>query len=169
VGTDLYAQAAALLSACETLLGTRAPTVSFVSPGLPVFDCCPMLAVHVPSLGEAFTSPTQGALVSGHRGKFGRVNLTALVVSIVRCDQEKPGGTLPDVIAKEATAAEVLEDVWTLWNGLYRMLDDGTLFHDCNERYFDGARAINGSGGCIGYTLNLRVALPGYDPTAVGT
>lgn len=169
MGDDLYAQAVALLNACETLLGTRSPAVSFVSPSLPVFDCCPMLAVHVPSLGEAFTSPTQGALVSGHRNTFGRVNLSTLVVSIVRCDQEKIGGALPDVIKKEATAAEVMEDVWTLWNGLYRMLGDGTLFNDCGERFFDGARAINSSGGCVGYTLTFRVSIPGYDPTQAGT
>lgn len=164
MGSDLYAQASALLTACEQILGARCPEVTFVSPSLPVFDCCPFLSVHVPSLGEAFTQPTQGGLVTGHRNKFGRVNLTALVVTIVRCDQETPSGALPDVPAKEATAAEVMEDVWTLWNGLYRKLDDGTLFRDCGERYFEGARVINSSGGCVGYNLAFRVSLPGYDP-----
>jgi hypothetical protein len=166
--TDLYEQAASLLAACDALLGARAPATAFVSPSLPVFDCCPMLAVYVPALGEALTSPTSGALVGGHRRTFGRVNLTTLVVTIVRCDQEKPDNMLPDVAAKQATAAEVMQDVWTLWNGLYRLVDDGVLFEGCGERYLDGARLINSSGGCVGYTITLRISLPGYDP-GVGT
>lgn len=166
--TDLYAQAQALLEACQDLLGARSPDVAFVSPGTPVFDCCPMLSVHVPALGEAITSPTQGALVTGHRYSFGRVNLSTLIVSIVRCDQETPSDALPDVAAKEATAAEVLADAWVLWNGLYRMLDDDELFVGCGERYMDSARAIDSSGGCVGYLLTLRVSIPGYDP-ALGT
>lgn len=163
---DLYAQAQALLDACETLLGARSPDVAFVSPGPPVFDCCPMLAVHVPAIGEASTVGL-GALDSGHRYSQARVNLSMLVVSIVRCDQEN-NGSLPNVPAKEATASEVLQDVWTLWNGLYRMFSDGVLFRGCGERFFDGARAIPPSGGCVGWLLTFRVSIPGYAPV-VGT
>lgn len=160
---DLYLQAEALLNACQDLLGTRSPEIAFISPGTPVFDCCPMLAVHVPSIGEASTSPLL-ALDQGHRHNQGRVNLSALVVSIIRCDAESSTNNgLPNIPAKQATSLEVLQDAWVLWNGLYRMNEDGVLFQGCGERIFDGARAIDPSGGCVGYLFNFRVSIPGYN------
>jgi hypothetical protein len=166
---DLYTQAQALLDASVMLLGARSPNVAFVSPGTPVFDCCPMLAVHVPSIEEAGTGPQTTVLDAGHRYRHGRLNLSTLIVSIIRCDQET-NGSLPDVPAKQATAGEVLEDAWTLWNGLNRMLSDGSLFRGCSERFFDGARAIDSSGGCVGYLITARITIPGWNPLdEVGT
>jgi hypothetical protein len=160
---DLHAQASALLEACQTILGGRCPATAFVSAGEPAFDCCPMLAVHVPAISEASTSPG-GALTSGHRNNFGRVSQTTMIVSIIRCDQEVAAGTLPDPIKKEATAAEVHEDAWTLWNGIYRLIADGVLFHGCSERYLDGARIVDSSGGCVGWRIQVRASIPGYNP-----
>lgn len=162
--SDLYTQAASLLEACEDLLGARAPAVSFVSPGPPVFDCCPMLSVHVSGINEGGTPPP-GALGAGHRYTSARVNQVGLVVSIVRCDQESSAGVFPDVAKKEETAAEVYEDIWTLWNGLNRMSANGELFQGCGERFFDGARPITPSGGCVGFLFLIRLTLPGFDPT----
>jgi len=161
---DLYASAEALLQACITLLGASAPGTAFVSPGEPIYDCCPMLAVHVGSVVEAGTSPG-GALDSGHRTRFSRVNVVSLVVSIVRCDVEVASQTLPNVAAKQGVAMQTYADGWTLWNGLYRMLADGVLFRNCSERFLDDAVPIDSSGGCVGFRIGLRVSLPGYDPT----
>lgn len=160
---DLYDQADALLDACIALLGSRAPATAFVSPSEPIYDCCPMLAVSVVQLGEAFTSPA-GTLDAGHRTKFSRVNTVSFNVHAVRCDTEVAAQTLPDVDAKQGVAMETYADGWTLWNGLYRMVDDGTLFRGCGERYLDAARPIDSSGGCVGFLISLRASLPGYDP-----
>lgn len=163
--TDLYDQTEALLDACTTILGTTAPPTAFVSPGEPIYDCCPMLAVHVASVAEAATSPG-GALDSGHRYRHGRVNLVSFVVSIVRCDPEVAAMTLPDVAAKQAVASEVLNDLWTLWNGLYRLVADEVLFAGCGERYLDGATPVDSSGGCVGTRIGLRASIPGFNPFA---
>lgn len=161
---DLFVRAETLLEACVTILADRAPATAFVSPAEPIWDCCPMLAVHVPSFGEASTLAGTGALSTGHRTTVGRVNLATFNISLVHCDSEVAANTLPDVAAKEQVSLDLYSDAWTLWCGLYRMTSDGTLFTDCGERFLDSARGFDSQGGCIGYRIALRVNVPGYNP-----
>ena len=89
---DLHDLAEELLAACVESLDTiptfapalgGAPERSFISPGLPVWDCCEQLTVHTEFVIENDTSP--GGLATGRRAVHGRINLVGLVASLTRC------------------------------------------------------------------------------------
>jgi len=161
--TDLYTQAAALLVACQTLLAVDTPSLSYLAPGTPAIDC-EMLTVHAPGVGEAPTGPAVGALDAGHRGKFGQVTLSSLLVTVTRCDAQPAFEDTPDPVAKAQVAERVLKDVWILWNGLYRLIETDGLFFGCGEKYLDPAQAIQPQGGMVGWTIPIRLSIPGYNP-----
>lgn len=168
---DLHALADELLQAAVESLDTiptfdvallGAPDRTFISPALPVFDCCEMLTVHVDGISEAGTSP-QGLAVS-RRATYGRINLAGLVVSIVRCiPTAGDGGQLPSIDSMQAAAEQTNADAWALWNHLFNMVRAGDLFALCSEVNWDGMRPINPSGGCGGWTASFRVQLDGYE------
>src|SRR5665811_316733 len=87
--TDLFDLAKEYLQACEAAVATTpgGPIArSFVSPGLPAWDCCPQLSVHVggPVIGD--TMPLAPPLQPGHRFEdTGTVNLVALTATVLRC------------------------------------------------------------------------------------
>lgn len=168
---DLHALADELLQAAIESIDTiptfapgllGAPDRSFISPALPVFDCCEMLTVHVDPISESGTSP-QG-LATGRRATYGRINLVALVVSIVRCIPTA-GGTndLPSIDSMQAAAEQTNADAWALWNHIYNLIRADDLLARCLEIFWDGMRPIAPSGGCGGWTLSLRVQLDGYE------
>lgn len=167
---DLHALAQELLDASVESLNTipsfdpglgGAPDRSFISPGLPVFDCCEMLTVHNVPITEADT--TTFALGAGKR--HARINLIALVVSAVRC-VPTVGATendLPSIEEMEAAAEQINADAWALWNHLWHMWKEEQLFTRCGQVYWDGLLPIAPEGGCVGSTVNFRVSLDGYD------
>lgn len=163
--TDLYDQAEALLDACRTLLGVRTPEDSYLSPGLPAFNCCPQLTVHVQNASEAAIGPVAG-LDAAHRYATARLNMIAYVVTILRCYDQPLNGSAPTAAQSATATAEVLADLWILWNGLNHLMNDGVLFRDCGERLFEASQAIDPQGACAGWLLFIRVSLPGYDPLA---
>lgn len=166
---DLHALAQELLVASVESLDTipgfdpglgGAPDRSFISPGLPVFDCCEMLTVHAVPVIESDT--TTIALGAGKR--HARINLVLLIVSAVRCipvamDEEN----LPTPEQMSAAAEQLNADAWALWNHLWHLWKEEDLFTRCGQVFWDGIFPIAPSGGCAGSTVNFRVSLDGYD------
>lgn len=134
-----------------------APERYFVSPGLPVLDCCPQLSVHAAGVTEADTTP--GGLGAGRRASAARLNHVALVVTIARCI---PGEPTPPADDLEAAAEQINADGWALWNHIWNLIRADLLFSLCGEVFWDGLRPLSPSGLCAGWTLNLRVRLDGY-------
>jgi len=170
---DLHALAVELLDACVESLDTiptfnpglaGAPERRFVSPGLPVWDCCEMLTVHVDGLSESATSPA--GLAQGRRQVYSRINLVSLVVTMSRCIPVI-GGTQLDAIPEpddlQSAAEQLNADGWALWNHLFNMIRNEELFEKCLEIFWDGMRAVVPSGGCAGWTTVFRVQLDGYE------
>lgn len=170
---DLHALAVEFLAACVESLDTiplanpglaGAPERAFTSPGIPVWDCCEQLTVHVDGVSESATSP--GGLATGRRATFSRINLVGLVATITRCIPVV-GGTqldaLPEIEDMTAAAEQIHADGWALWNHIYNMIRAGDLFALCDEVFWDGLRAVQPLGGCGGWTLAFRVQLDGYE------
>lgn len=168
---DVYQQALALLSACETILGARVPSLTYVTPGTPAHEGCGILAVNVTQEEQAPTGPSTAALDPGHRRRYGAVNVTTMVVTITRCDVQPGIDELPDPVAKAQVAQVVLTDMWVLWNGLYYMSRDqeSVLFQECGEVTIGPARAIEPSGNIVGWTIPVTVSTEGYNPLEPGT
>ena len=170
---DLHTLAEEFLAACVESLDTiptfiptleGAPDRSFISPGIPVFDCCEMLAVHVDSVFESDTSP--GGLAVSRRASWGRINLPTLVASVVRCVPTAGGSQLdelPTTASLQDAAEQINADGWALWNHLFNMIRAGELFALCDEVFWEGLRAIAPSGGCGGWVISFRVQLDGYE------
>lgn len=170
--TTLYDFAVELLDACADALGTTAagaPDRRFVSPGLPVIDCCPLLAVHVGSILEGQTAPSSPPMVTGHRPSFMRQPLVQMVITIVRCVPVGSGDNAnsysPPSVAQLDAAAEVLAiDAWVIVNYLNWRQRAGDLFlGGCQAVFIDPAVSLDPQGGCGGWQIPVRAAIDGYD------
>lgn len=134
-----------------------APDRQLISPNTPVWDCCPQLAIYATPVTEADTAP--GGLTSGRRTTLGRINHVLFSVEIVRCiptDIEPPAAEIT------AASAQTNADAWALWNHLFNLIESGQLLTLCQEVFFEGITAVSPSGGCAGWTANIRVQLDGY-------
>lgn len=174
---DLHALAHALLDACAEALDTvpdfdgdllGAPDRQFVSAGLPVWDCCEQLVVHVVGMVEADTSP--GGLPSGKRYTFGRINHVALNATITRCvptGSETGAGVYnpPSVASLEAAGVQHDADGWALWNHLFNLQSSGLFLTLCDEVFFEGITSAIPAGGCAGWVVAVRAYLGGYNET----
>ena len=137
-----------------------APDRAYVSPAPPAFDCCPALMVHVASLTEEATSPgTPGG--SARRGDFGSIILAGYQIWAIRCAPVMDGDLLPAPSEIAASALEVQEDGWALWNGLRHAVKNGDIFERCTGVHFDGGVPIPEQGGCVGWTFRIRAMIPG--------
>lgn len=170
---DLHALAVAILGVAAESLDTipsfephleGAPDRQLVSPGLPVDDCCPQLAVHVESAQDADTSPS--GLPAGKRDIIGKINHVTIIVRATRCVpsgvDSKGNYSTPSVEELEAAAEQINADGWALWNHIYNLKADGELLSLCSELFFDGLVSIPPQGACGGWTLTLRARLDGY-------
>jgi hypothetical protein len=162
--TSLYESAGAVLLVAEDALNLTdagAPERSYVAPSEPAFDCCPFLTVHVPALSEEFTSAGPGGAATGHRTLAGSIILATYVVIAVRCAPEWTAGKPPLIEAIEASASEVLQDGWALWNELRAAIREGRIFGECSEVHFDGGASIVEQGGCVGWRFTIRASISG--------
>jgi hypothetical protein len=164
VATDLQTLAENVLDAAGDILATTgSPEIerAFVSHGPPALDCCNQLAVHIAQIGEAATQLGASILQPGLRHETGRVNLTALMITITRChpvlDDE---GDPPSPEELTEAAAMLNADAWALWSQLYRLKDD--LFAACDLVFFDASVPLPPQGGCAGWVMQVRFELPGY-------
>lgn len=158
---DLAAEVLVVAEACLTTTTAGVPSLSYVSPSLPAYDCCPALIVSVPSLGEEGTSPQLNAMDLGRKASYGRVNLASLNVTALRCApaMDPQGGvSLTDI---EVAARETLEDGWALWCGFYHAIIAGTFKGTCEDVHFDQGRAVTEQGDCVGWTFLFRAQIDG--------
>ena len=174
---DLHVLAQAYLDACAEALDTipafdggllGAPDRQFVSAGLPVWDCCEQLTVHVNSIGEGETSP--GGLAAGRRYTYGRINHVTLQATITRCvptGAESGTGmyTPPSVVSLAAAGEQHDADGWALWNHLYNLQSSGLFLTLCDEVFFEGITAAVPAGGCAGWIAIITAYLGGYSET----
>lgn len=174
--TDLDDACQALLAVAVTTLDTiptfdpallGSPAKSFVSPGVPVWDCCEMLVVHVAGIAQQFTRPTSPPAAVGMRHKYGAwLWEAALVLTLGRCipEGELVGKTYnpPTATELDAAAAQINADGWALANGIANALNEGELHEKCSGWKWDGVNAATPMGGCGGWTINFRVTVDGY-------
>lgn len=171
---DLYALCRETLNAANAALATDAPggaiARAYVSPGPPVYDCCPQITVHAGGTSEATTAPLSPPLSSGHRAEAqGSLYLISLVITVLRCvpvvTQTGQTAKLPSANSIEAAAVETLGDIWAIWHGMRRAYQAGALFVSPSgkrEFFFEAAFPINTQGGCAGWQIPFRVQLSGY-------
>ena len=174
---DLQLLSQGLLDACAEALDTipawdatllGAPDRKFVSAGLPVWDCCEQLVVHVVGLVEGNTSP--GGLASGKRFSTGRINHVILNATMTRCIStgvESSGGAYspPTVANLGADGVQHNADGWALWNHLYNLQSSGLFLNLCDEVFFEGITSAIPAGGCAGWVVAVRAYLAGYNET----
>lgn len=162
---------ALLLAVSQSALGNTtegSPTLAYIAPAPPAFDCCPALIVFTQSIGEEATSPFGPPMATGRRDSFGRVDLVGLVVLVLRCAPkvQKDGTVLTADIMDVATIVQ--EDGWALWNGITCAIKNDIFLGKCADIHLDSARAINEQGGCVGWAMTLRAEIGGI-PCEAGT
>jgi hypothetical protein len=174
---DLQALALELLTADEEALNTipilapgleGAPERAFVSPGIPAFDCCPQLTVHVEAINDADTTP--GGLGAGRRNVSGKKIYVRLVTTIIRCVPSSQTGQVtspPLATDLQAAAEQTNADAWALYNHIFAMWRSGDFLSLCSNLLFEGARSVGEQGKCAGWTLSLRAMLDGYNDLEV--
>lgn len=162
--TALSALADEFLTVCHTALGTTdagAPTLYYVSPSKPVYDCCPALIVHAPSLSMEPTSPFSPPGTLGQRPRLGMVILATLVATALRCAPKPLKDGSVSTAAIEASAVEVQQDGWAMWNGITCAIRQETFKDLCAFVHFDRAVAIIEQGGCVGWEMTIRAQIDG--------
>lgn len=163
---ELLVAAAESLDTIPDLCGTGydgAPERQLISPGVPVADCCPMLAVWIANIGEGARTP---AVLAADV----RINRPQFHVLILRCI---PSGTMqngkyvpPTAEALTAASAQHHADVWALWNHLLNLVNafpDSLLFSKCQDLLWAPALAQTPAGGCAGWQLTLLPGIDGYN------
>jgi hypothetical protein len=163
----LYGQE--LLDACVAALDTTdagAPDYRCLSPGLPAIDCPEGLWVHIAGLAEENTQPGTPSPVTGRRTRFGQLILATLIVTATRC---MPGDqTIPSAADLGAVYTKTSQDMWAIWNHLYRLIRDGQIFDgNCSVNHFDVGAPLGISGGSAGWTFQVRPQIDGYIPAVV--
>lgn len=169
--SDLYDTCLTLLQACYEALELTpagAPDRTFVSPGVPAWDCCPQLTVHAGGPAQGDTAPLQPPLQPGHRVGDGMVvNLVAMTATIIRCaptvETQGQVAVFPSALELDAAAQIMLSDCWAIWNYLKTRKREDLLFPPkTREMFFDPAVSLGASGGCVGWEMQFRVQLGGY-------
>jgi hypothetical protein len=138
-----------------------APDRVYVAPAPPAFDCCPMLSVVVASLQEDNTSPVVPSPVVARRTHFGNIIIVDYQIWAIRCAPVMDGDNLPTPAQIAASALEVQEDGWALWNGFRHAILNEEIFEHCLGAYFDGGLPIAEQGGCVGWLFSIRASIPG--------
>lgn len=162
--TTLTEYAQQVLTVAEQALALTdagVPDRSYISASAPAFDCCPFVAVTVAGLAEASTSPLSPVEASARRHAFGNIILASYTLVAVRCSPSMDGNNFPAVADLEASAVEVQQDGWMLWNHLRSAVKNGDIFTDCEGVHFDGGQPIRDEGMCVGWIFRIRAMIPG--------
>ena len=160
--------AAFLVAATDALALTDAgpPGRIYTSAGRPALDCCGQLTAWAQTLADAPSASDPGGLASSMRPrKLGAVPVLGIYIQATRCapTPRNTGGqiALSDPADLAATSRMTSQDIWALWNHLNSELKDGTLAEICKGAWRDGATAIEGQGGCVGWEIVYRYPLEG--------
>lgn len=171
---DLHALAVGILAAGAEALDSvfaydatlqGAQERQFVSPGIPVLDCCDQLTVHVAGINQADTTP--GGMPAGKRHLTGAINHVTFLLTSTRCiptgSTSSTGLYSPPSVASMSEAARQLDaDAWALWNHLFWLQASDQLLNLCDEVFFDGISTLPPSGGCAGWVAQIRAYLGGH-------
>ena len=167
--TDLQTLMLAVLTAAEAALDeipgfapglSGAPERTFVSAGTPALDCCNQLSVNAYTIREAQTGA--GGLQAGQRHRYNaRINLVGVQVYVTRCLNTP--NDIPTPAEQTALAEQTNADAWALWNYMFRQADLVAL---CDGLFMDAITPLTPSGGCMGWLLNMRLQLAGYEDGA---
>lgn len=163
--SDLYGACVALLADAVAALATTdagAPAYAVVSPGSPVYDCCPMVSVHWTPIGRN-AGP---ALASGplHQARAW-LNSVQFTVTALRCSPKLQEATgTPLAIDVNTAAKSVADDAWALNSYISARIADGTLFgpYPCNEIVVSPITQLQDSGGAIGCQYQIQATIQGY-------
>lgn len=169
--TTLHDFALELLQSCADALDTTdagAPDRQFVSPGLPVIDCCSMLAVFTSSLLDGPTSPGSPPMVTGHRSTFMKQPTAIFTVLVARCVPVGEGNAnnyRPPSVAQLNAVSEITDqDIWVIYNYLnWKMREGDSFLGKCQAEWIYPATPLDPSGGCGGWTIPIQVAMNGYN------
>lgn len=157
--------AVASLNLIPTMPGSEdlagAPDRAYLTPGVPVDDCCEQLTVYVDPVGQLDTA--RAARVS----KFAWINMASFTITTGRC---LPGSNFEGVTyvaptpeAMSASARQLNADGMALWNGMRNAYRDGLILAGCELVRFRPLVARNPSGGCGGWTLVVEAQVDGYE------
>lgn len=146
--TLLYDTAADVLDSVATRLaaqGITVPTRQYVHAGEVAFDCCDQLVVTVVQLDHAMPGE-QATILQCAPPRHANID-----VWLTRCvPVSKDNGDPPTAAELEASAAEVLTDMWSLayvlWEG-YQAHDWGGT---CSSVILNAIEAVGPEGGCGG-------------------
>lgn len=169
--TDLWDAASEYLEACKAALDATpygAPPRSYVSPGVPAWDCV-QVTVHVggPTGGAmvADTSPISPSLAPGHRIVVSsEVDIVTLTATVVRCvPSMTEDADFPAASSLDSSSAETLSDLWAIWNYVKQQKRADALFPPrTREMVLDPAVTLPEMGGFGGWQIPIRVQLDGY-------
>ena len=162
---ELLLASAEALDTIPDLLGTAfdgAPTRQFVSPGLPVHDCCEQLGVWVNPIAEGARSPQTLAPDTQITRPTFRVHATRCVPSGVVVAKKYYPPTPEDL---SASAQQLYADGWALWNHIFNLINaepEALLFSKCGDLVNWALQGITPGGGCAGWEMVFVVGLEGY-------
>jgi hypothetical protein len=153
-----------------TLLGP--PPRSYVSPGLPVWDCPEQLTVYVTPVVDLDTAP--GGLGALKRVRVAHVTTVQIIGTITRCvptgaENQLGNYVMPTEASLEAAAKQINHDGWALWNHVWSLVHAGQLLTLCQGAIFEGMSAVIPSGGSAGWEIRIRAELDGYEETPLGS
>jgi hypothetical protein len=162
---ELLDAGAEALDTLPDLLDTTyagAPLRQFVSPGLPVLDCCELLATWADPISEgARTRQTLAADMHISRPTVNLIVTRCVPTGRVEGKEYVP----PDPDDLTAAAAQVNADGWAVWTHLFNLLQEDLLFAKCHDLLWNTAPAMTPSGGCAGWRFSFTVGLDGYEET----
>lgn len=169
---DLHAVAQELLDAASEALDAipdllddtyaGAPERQFVSPGLPVIDCCELLATWVDPIAVAARSPQ----VLAADLQVTRPTFNLIVTRCIPMGRMEGSEYIPPTAAQlTAAAAQTDADAWAIWNHIWNLLQaepDALIFSKCFDLIWNAASAQVPSGGCAGWRFSFTAGLDGY-------
>lgn len=161
----LYDLAASVLAGIVTNWPATAeplPTRAFVMPGVPAWDSCEQLTVHVERTYSIDGDITAETLADTTRGSVFTTRAATLVATLIRCvhDADTVGDTIvvPSVADYTADSQVILGDAQALWNAILAGYRDGD-FGSCDSVAFEDWSGVGPEGGFAGGTLRFRIGL----------
>lgn len=156
------------------LTDAGAPGRAYTNSSRPAMDCCGQVVCWASFLGDAESLTNIGGLAGSTRTKkLGAVPVVTVFIQATRCaptvtnEGGKPKFPTPEELA--ACSRQTNQDLWALWNHINYELKHGMLAKVCAGAWRDGATAVDGQGGCVGWELVYRYPIEGGYPFALAT
>lgn len=161
---DLFTTADNLLQAAYASGQTVgfAPDIVYVSVCDPPIDCCPMIAVHVDSVGQEELG--EGQVFPDNSRNCATVTRARLVLTVADCVSVPEGNPpkFPSTGDMEQDTARIYSAGWAIWNGVRSWANQGCLFdvEFCQGLDYGEMECFN-QGGCGGWRWPIDVEITG--------